>query len=214
MSQVFTAPLNIEERTGEYVELPVAAGVHLYPGTLLALVTSTGFVTYAGDVAGQIVLGRCEEDVDNTADGVGGALTVKIKRAVFGYAPSSRSSAAYAPTEANVGQLVYVEDEGTVQVLAGSTHKIVAGLFLGLNPDTGAAMVDVRVGTFSGAAEGLALTQNAITDSSTGTPAAPVAGVRTIAAVTSVGTAANAISDLAAELNLVKADIAALKAAL
>ncbi len=77
----------------------------------------------------------------------------------------------------------------------------------------------VRYGAAAGT---VTQTQNSITDSSGGTAATPSAGVRTIAAVTAASTdtsaarlttTANAIADLAAELNLVKADIAALNAA-
>jgi hypothetical protein len=59
--------------------------------------------------------------------------------------------------------------------------------------------------------DGYTQTQSTIADNSTGTPAAPVSGVRTIAAVTSYATAANAVADIAAELNLIHADIAAIK---
>jgi hypothetical protein len=66
-------------------------------------------------------------------------------------------------------------------------------------------------------------TQNSITDNSGGTAATPSAGVRTVAAVVAANTdtsaaalvsTKNAIADLAAELNLVKADVAAIKTAL
>jgi len=219
MEQVFTAPLDTDERSGENLWLPVTAGAHLYPGTLLALITSTGFVTFAQDVAGLIVLGRAESDVDNTADGVGGALSINVKRGVFAFAPSSRAAGIYAPTAENVGQLVYVENEGVVQIAAGSAHKIVAGLFLGIDPDSGAAWVDTQVGTGAGSAEAFIQSQNALAGNAGGVAAAPVAGTRTIATIVAgdaannadLQTTQNAIADLAAELILVKADIATLK---
>jgi hypothetical protein len=142
MAQVVLAPIDTPERAGQKLNLPVIASTRLYPGTLLAL--SGGFATYAQDAAGLEVVGRAEQDVDNTADSVGGALSIDVKRGVFMYQNSSRSSAAYALAAANVGQLCYIEDEQTVQVVAGSAHKVIAGIFLGLDPDTGMAIVDTR----------------------------------------------------------------------
>ena len=134
---------------------------------------------------------------------------------------SSRSDAEYALAATNLGQLCYVENEQTVQVLAGSLHKVIAGVFLGIDTD-GKVWVDTRIALYESAeAAEFTQTQNSLTDSSGGTAAAPSAGVRTIAAVVAattdtsaakLTTTQNAISDLAAELNLVKADIAALKA--
>ena len=121
MSQVALASIDTPERLGEFLYLPIAASTHLYAGTLLALNTSTGLVTYAQDAAGLEVLGRAEYDVDNSADETGGALSIKIRRGVFRYNNSSRSSGAYALSAANVGQLCYVQDEQTVQVAAGSS---------------------------------------------------------------------------------------------
>lgn len=223
MSQTVTSNLDTTERAGQVVNLPIAASVHIYAGTLLAIVTSSGFVTFAGDDAGKVVVGRAEQEVDNSLDGAGGALSVPVKRGTFLFQNSSRSSGAYALTADNVGQLCYVENEQTVQVIAGSTNKIVAGVFLGIDPTTLYAVVDTTMGMASGAAEGLALTQNAITDNSGGTAATPSAGNRTIAVIAAASTdtsaaqkvaTANAIAGLIAELALVKADLAALKSAI
>jgi hypothetical protein len=210
MAQIVLAPIDTPEREGQKLYLPVAANTHLYPGTLIAL-SGDQFATYAQDVAGLKVIGRCEFDVDNSADNSGGALSVTVKKGCFQFQNSTRSAGAYALTADNIGQLVYVENEQTVQLAAGSTNKIVAGLFIGFDPDTGLPYIDTRRASVS---DQFTPSQNSITDDSTGTAAAPVAGVRTIAAVTSYATAANAIADLAAELNLVKADIAAIKALL
>lgn len=62
-----------------------------------------------------------------------------------------------------------------------------------------------------GTVSDLAATQNTLVNT-TGTAATPSAGTRTLATISDTATAANAIAGLAAELNLVKADIAALLA--
>jgi hypothetical protein len=214
MSQNVLASIDSPARAGEYLYLPIAASTKLFAGTLIAINPSTGFAIYAGDVAGLQVVGRAEYDVDNSADGTGGALSVKVRRGIFKLQNSSRSSAAYALAATNIGQLCYVEDEQTVQIASGSSHMVVAGIFLGLDTD-GRPWVDTRVALYEGAeSEAFTPTQDAITDDSGGTAPSPVAGVLTIAAVTSSPTAANAIAALIAELNKVKADIAALKALL
>jgi len=213
MSQTVFQPIDTPERAGEFLYLPVAALTTLYVGTLIAL-TSSGFATYATDGAGLEVVGRAEYDVNNSADEVGGALSIRVRRGVFKYENSSRSSAAYALAAGNVGQICYVENEQTVQIAAGSTNKIIAGVFLGLDTD-GKAWVDTRLALYE-SAESIAFTQtqDAITDDSGGTAPTPASGVLTIAAISSTATAANAISGLIAELNKVKADITALKALL
>lgn len=60
-----------------------------------------------------------------------------------------------------------------------------------------------------GAVSALAATQNTLVNT-TGTAATPSGGTRTLTTISNTATAANAIADLAAELNLVKADLAAL----
>jgi hypothetical protein len=213
MSQTVLQSIDTPERAGEFLYLPVAALTSLYAGTLVALNTS-GFATYAADAAGLEVVGRAEYDVNNSADATGGALSVKVRRGVFKYQNSSRSSAAYALAAANLGQICYVENEQTVQVAAGSTNKVIAGVFLGLDTD-GKPWVDTRHALYETAASlAFTATQDSITDNSGGTAPTPSAGVLTIAAVSSTSAAANAIAGLIAELNKVKADIAALKALL
>jgi hypothetical protein len=213
MSQSVLQSIDTPERAGEFLYLPVAALASLYAGTLIAL-NSSGFATYATDAANLEVVGRAEYDVNNSADATGGALSIKVRRGVFKYRNSSRSSAAYALAAGNVGQICYVENEQTVQIAAGSSHKIIAGVFLGLDTD-GEAWVDTRLALYE-TAESLAFTptQDSITDDSTGTAPTPSGGVMTIAAISSVATAANAVSGLIVELNKIKADIAAIKTVL
>lgn len=60
-----------------------------------------------------------------------------------------------------------------------------------------------------GTVTALAATQNTLVNT-TGTAATPSAGTRTLATISDTATAANAIAGLAAEMNLVKADLAAM----
>lgn len=218
MSQVVTTPIDISERSGQTVSVPVAASTKLFIGTIGAR-DSSGNATFAQDIAGGlVVLGRIEEDADNSA-GLAGDVDVRILRSVFKYKNSTRTAGAYALSKADVGDICYVEDEQTVQKASGSTYKVKAGIFLGLDPVDGGAWVDMR---HSGDA-GITLTQDSITDNSGGTPATPTAGAVTIAIINGGTTdtsaakktdTANAIATIIAELNKVKADLAAIKAAI
>lgn len=205
MSQAVTSPISTDERSGQTVQYPVAANTNLYTGGIGAI-NSSGNATFAQDAAGLIVGGRIEADALN-GSGSAGAVSVNLKRSVFRLLNSTRSAGEYALTQAMVGQACYIEDDQTVQAEAGSTHKVKAGIFLGIDANNSAYVwVDMRFSGSVGAT--IPQTQNSITDDSTGTAAAPSGGVRTIAAVSSVGTAANAVADIAAELNLIRADIA------
>jgi len=220
---IVTAPIDTQIRAGEFLYAPVDALTQIWAGVLVALDQATGFLVYATDAAGLSVLGRAEYDVNNTGDSTGGALSARVGRGVFKYQNSSRSAGDYALAAANIGQLCYVENEQTVQTISGSSHKVVAGVFLGLDTD-GGAWVDTRIALYE-SAESLAYTQtqDSITDNSGGTAPMPIAGVLTIAAIAAASTdtsaaqkvaTANAIAGLIAELNKVKADVAALKALL
>jgi hypothetical protein len=139
MAQTVLAPIDIDERAGQEIQLPAAAAVHLYPGTLIAR-DSSGDAIYATDTAGLEVMGRCQGDVDNSA-GIAGALNVNVRRGVFAYFNSSTEPLA----QANVGSVCFVQDEQTVA--STSTNLVKAGIFLGINSDTGMAWVDTSRAT-------------------------------------------------------------------
>ena len=199
-----TNDIDTPERNGQVVNLPLAAGVLLYAGILVA-VDASGNANPASDTAGLVVVGRSELHADNSY-GSAGALSSPVKRGVFAFVNDTVNPL----TAADIGQTIaYVLDNQTV-TKAGTNHQIKAGLVIDVNTSAGIVWIDTR---FAGAVlPPLTLTQDSLTDDSTGTAPAPVAGVVTVAAVTSVGTAANAISALIVELNKVKADLASVKA--
>jgi hypothetical protein len=142
MSQTVLFPIDTQERAGTTINLPVEAAVHMFPGVISAK-NAAGNVIYATDAAGLDVVGRCEYDVDNSA-GAAGALSVNVKRGVFKWLNSARNGGANALAAADFGSICYVEDEQTVVKAAGSTNKVKAGTFLGLDTD-GKAWVDTRM---------------------------------------------------------------------
>jgi len=122
-----TAPINIPERAGTVVSLPVAAATIIYAGSLVAE-DASGNVVPATDTAGLRIKGRAEVTVDNTL-GAAGALSLQVKRGVFKYA----NSATHALAAANVGKTCYVEAEDTVA--STSTNKILAGRVVNIASD-------------------------------------------------------------------------------
>jgi hypothetical protein len=76
-----TAPINTDERPGNFLCPPVAAATTIYAGTAVAL-NSAGSAVPASVTAGLTVIGRAEETVDNSA-GSAGDLKINVKRGIF-----------------------------------------------------------------------------------------------------------------------------------
>lgn len=123
-----TADRHTPMREGTFVEPDVAASTMIYAGAMVAL-DASGNAVPASDAAGLVVIGRAEDLVDNSA-GDAGDLTVRVRIGVFGFAASGTN----APAAANVGDLVYVEDDQTVST-DGGTNSIVAGKLVDVDSD-------------------------------------------------------------------------------
>lgn len=130
-----TEPFDAPQRAGDTVNLPVAAATALYAGVILAI-NAGGYVVQASDTANLRVIGRSEEDVDNT-DGANGDLSVNARRGVFRYG----NSATNAVTLAHVDQVCYVEDSVTVDS-DGGVNSIKAGRVIAVDDD--GVWVDTR----------------------------------------------------------------------
>ena len=122
-----TADRNTAYKDTGLVVHDVAAGAVIFAGALVA-VNAAGYALPAADAAGLRVMGRAEEQVDNSA-GADGAVTVTV---LEGRVLSLKNSAVNAVTEADIGGLVYVEDDETVAG-AGGTNSIIAGRCIGLD---------------------------------------------------------------------------------
>jgi len=114
--------------------VPVAADTRLFAGALAAA-DANGRAVPAADAAGLRVLGRTEQAVDNTG-GAAGALQVPVKRGTFRYG----NSATQPVTQADFGNLVFVEDD--ITVAKSTTHKVVAGRVAGV--DSLGVWIDTR----------------------------------------------------------------------
>lgn len=123
-----TADRDTPYREGVVFQYPVAASTTIYAGGMLAL-DSSGNAVSASDTAGLTVVGISTAQVDNSA-GDAADKNVPVRAGVFGLAASGTS----APTKANIGELVYVEDDQTVSTDAG-TNAIVAGTLVAVDSD-------------------------------------------------------------------------------
>ncbi len=190
----------------------VKAAEILFAGVMLAL-DSTPELVEASDSAGLKVVGGNPKYLDNTADG---------KTAVPQFGVFKFENDGSNPVVA--GDLIaYVKDDQTACASAGSTHKVVAGLVVAVESDgvwlcqtleglrAAQALHDLDVASASNhIADPAAQTQDALTDSSGGTPATTIAA---IGGTYSQAEVANAIASLAAQLAKVKTDLAAARSA-
>jgi hypothetical protein len=122
-----TAAIDTPERSGQVINLPLAAAAVIHAGTLVAL-DGDGNAIPAANTAGLRVIGRAEEDKDNSA-GAAGARTINVKRGVFRFA----NSATAAVDADDRGKWCYVEDDSTVAETA--TNKCKAGIVVDVDAD-------------------------------------------------------------------------------
>jgi len=130
-------------RKGEINELPVAAGVKIYAGGIVAR-NAAGYAEPASDKAGLIVYGRAEATIDNT-DGAAGDAIIAVREGCFSYQGSGF-------TAADAGKPVFIVDDETV-AKSGGTNKVFAGF---IKEVKSADEVDVQMGNFLRAAGAVA----------------------------------------------------------
>ncbi len=108
-------------KDGEILVPGVAASTKIYGGGITA-VNAAGYALPAADAVGLKVIGKAEEQVDNSS-GANGDKTVEVRRKkafIF------KNSGTNAVTIAHLFTNVYVEDDETVSS-SGGTNSIVAG---------------------------------------------------------------------------------------
>jgi hypothetical protein len=113
-----TAERDTTLREGRINVLPVAAGVQIFAGGIVAK-NPAGFAVPASDTAGLIVMGRAEETVFND-DGANGACFIKTREGCFSYSGSGF-------TAASLGQPVFIVDDNDV-ALSGTVNEVFAGI--------------------------------------------------------------------------------------
>ncbi|MBI4822657.1 MAG: hypothetical protein HY805_00275 [Nitrospirae bacterium] len=104
----------------------VAGASKIFAGSIVAI-NSSGYAVPASDTAGLRVIGRAEEQVDNSA-GANGDKSVLVRKGVYKVASSGL-------TIADVGKVALVSDDQTISIL-DTTNNIVAGVIEAIDSAT------------------------------------------------------------------------------
>lgn len=118
LAQDRNTPMKHEART---VSCPVAGATIIFKGAIVCA-NAAGYLVPADDVAGLVVMGVSDQHIDNSA-GADGDVRCLVLKGVAGL-----RGGATAPTQADVGRLVMVEDDAGITTAAVATQDIAAGV--------------------------------------------------------------------------------------
>lgn len=121
---------NTPHKAGELIGVPVAAGVAIKAGTLVAA-NAAGFATPGATSPTLAYLGMADDSVDNT-NGGDGAVVVPVRR---GRAFKWANDSADPVTQASLGRPCYIVDNQTVAKTHGTNTRSQAGIVLGVEAD-------------------------------------------------------------------------------
>lgn len=112
----------IKGGTEEFLaEMPVAASQTIYNGALVSI-DADGYIIPAADTASTLFTGFVHEGVDNSS-GADGDETVKVYLATVRVTTGTTAAT-------DLGVLVHVSDDDTLDLLAGVTNNIQAGVIV------------------------------------------------------------------------------------
>jgi len=130
-SDVFATALsasrNTPSRTGAKIQLTIASNVVIYAGSLVC-VDSSGLANPAADTSGFAVIGMAEQTVDNRTAVYVATKKIAVSRGVFRWANADVIAAA------DIGKIVYVTDDATVNKTGGG-QNIIAGSVVDVDDD-------------------------------------------------------------------------------
>ena len=116
-----TAPRSTKEREIKEIGYPVAAGVKIFAGGIVAM-DASGFARPAANATTSRCMGVAMATVDNTS-GTAGAQTVVARRSCFGFATAD-------VTVVDVGKDCWALDDQTVTKTAPATNPAKAGVIV------------------------------------------------------------------------------------
>jgi hypothetical protein len=125
-------------RTGQLVNLPVAAANTIWVGSMAA-VDSSGYIVPASDDTSLTVLGRAEAQADNS-DGAAGDLSIDIGTGIFRYA--NHAGVGNIASDDDIGKLCYAVDDQTVSLSSNGATRPIAGTIYDV--DSSGVWVDFR----------------------------------------------------------------------
>lgn len=118
-----TSDRNTPVRGGNLFSFSVAASSVIYAGSMVAL-NSSGYAVAPSEITGLTLVGRAEEQVDNSS-GLDGAVGILVRAGIYRW---GNSAAADAITRAEIGQACYAVDGGTVAKTNGGGTRSPAGI--------------------------------------------------------------------------------------
>ncbi len=131
-----SASYDARRKDGALVSCPVAAGVHVFKGALLAIASATGLVQPASDAPGLVFVGVAYEAADNTA-GAAGIKSVRVlKTGIFTLAKAGT-------VQVDMGKTALVMDDATVSTTP-TADSLACGIVVGIE---GSTHVQVRIDT-------------------------------------------------------------------
>lgn len=118
---------------GFLYDLPVAAAVHIYMGTLVAQLTASGYVVPFSTAASEHAVGVATHEQDNSA-GANGAKRVRVEsHRIYAFANGAGGD-AFADTDF-IGAPVYASDDHTVAKTSQVGTLKPIGTFRGFEAD-------------------------------------------------------------------------------
>ena len=124
---------NTPEREANFLVLPMAAGVTIYAGSLVA-VNASGLAVPGSTATGLTAAGRAEEYKVNS--GADGAEFITVRRGVFKFL-NAAADAVTLPLST-----CYIVDDQTVAATNGTNTRSIAGKALAI--DTDGVWVDIH----------------------------------------------------------------------
>lgn len=124
-----SADRNTPMKDGELVAVPVATGVTIYAGALVAL-NASGYATPGAVATTLTYFGRAEDRASNP--GANGATTVMVRRKK---AFKWKNHGADAIVQADLGKTCYIVDDETVAKTNGTSTRSAAGKVVGIESD-------------------------------------------------------------------------------
>lgn len=124
------ADRNTPFKDTDLVPIPVATGVKIFAGSLVA-VNATGFATPGTVAATLTYLGRAEQFIDNTAGADGEKVLIVRRNKAFKW----NNSAADPITQADLMKTVYIVDDATVAKTSNAGARSAAGKVIQIEAD-------------------------------------------------------------------------------
>ena len=145
-----TGSYDPKRKDGQLILYPLAAGAHIFKGSLVCVTSATGLVATAADASGVVCVGVSYEEGNNVAgfvpvgggpagSGAAGAVSARVQP--VGLYEYHKTGAV----QADVGKQAFIVDDNTIATSA-TTNSIKCGVVAALvDSGTLAVLIDGRI---------------------------------------------------------------------